>query len=210
MLVDAGRLEALFKKVQQVQEEVKSYCLGGDAPAISVDDLQYAVESMYGLKVSLKLVDVLSDYVDSFVLRYRDNTATIVMRKGMTDYAMRFAAVKELSHLVLDEHEDWSPDPVQTITGLLDMRIKETLTRGRHIPANDVLVCEHIAELAAAEFLYPVMFRNGDRQKIVDGHLNETSLSQLREIHPRVIGIALDEEMEVSLAPFRPEPEHSS
>jgi Zn-dependent peptidase ImmA (M78 family) len=158
VLVEDLRLEALFKKIKQIREEVKAYALGGDDPCVSIDNLHKMVEQMYGLKITLKEVPVSGNHVTSMVRRYSDNTAEIVLRSPQSEAERRFAVAKELLHLALDEPEDWSSQAAVTLDGLIELRRLELNGVSDHTPS-PIVICEHLAEIAAIEMLYPYEVR---------------------------------------------------
>jgi hypothetical protein len=87
-----------------------------------------------------------------------------LLRKDQVEDMMRFASVKELCQVALDEPEDWSPAGTETLEAYgyevaLDMAggngEKRKLAE-RHIQS------ERLAEIAATELMYPFEFRAQD------------------------------------------------
>ncbi|MFT8483753.1 MAG: ImmA/IrrE family metallo-endopeptidase [Gluconobacter cerinus] len=181
MHIDDVYLDALFQKVFQVQEEMKSYCLAGDSPVASIDDLTYAISQMYQRPINRSEVRGRKfEHVDSFLLRWKDR-CDIIVNRNLLEPEFRFACAKELCHILLDEEEDWSPDGVTTISTLLRDHELEVFTDGDHAPTKR-LVWEHLALFAAAEFLYPNYQLEQDRKGLISGVLSIEEIAKTRDL----------------------------
>lgn len=160
------KLEATFRKVKEIQEFVRTYCLAPQGIKVSVEDIQWAIEQKYGLKITKELIDFPGNYIRGMLERYQDGSAHVFIREKQDEdpkangYWHRFIAVKEMAHLAIDEKEDWSTDGAET----LDELIKEhEIDRGS--PPRDGIQSEVLAEIAAIELLYPMEFRQADIEK---------------------------------------------
>lgn len=157
------KLESAFRKVRDIQEFVRSYVIAPDKIPVSVEDIQWAIEQKYGLKITKELVDFTAVHIRGMIERYESGSANVFIRLNqdfdadVNRYWHRFIAVKEMAHLAIDEREDWNPDGCETIEEL----IKDHGFDGMR-PAADEIQSEVLAELVAIELLYPMEFRQGD------------------------------------------------
>jgi Zn-dependent peptidase ImmA (M78 family) len=147
---------------------------------------------MYNLNIEKHEVSSRAVYLKSMVLRYSDGRALILVRLNLPDAEKRFCVVKELCNLFLDEKEDWSTNAYQTIDGLIRIFGLTTEQSRSHVPENDVLVCEQLAELAAAELLYPFQYRHNDMADLEAGLTTVAKLALSYDVPVRVIRLALN------------------
>jgi Zn-dependent peptidase ImmA (M78 family) len=160
MKVNSDKLTDVFRKVKNLQEHMHKWCIAPAEPPIRIEDVQWAVQDMYGLKISKFEVSFPADFVRGVLERRGEKEARIYIRAGQEEEWRRFVTVKELSHLLIDEREDWSPEGANIISGLL-----EEHSAARKGEAKDVTAAirsEALAELAAIEILYPFIFRQQD------------------------------------------------
>ena len=162
----SSKIEGTFAKVRDLQEFIQQYVLAANKLPVSVEDIQWAIESKYGLKIEKRLVDFSAKHIRGMMERYADNTAKVYVRKHQdadTDqniFWQRFISVKEMVHLAIDEPEDFSPRGTDTIEELIRDHSFEAMK-----PAKDEIQSEVLAELAAFELLYPMEFRSDDSSK---------------------------------------------
>ncbi|MFW7267556.1 hypothetical protein ACMAUO_06240 [Gluconacetobacter sp. Hr-1-5] len=201
MYIKDSALEDLFRKVRQTQEEIRSYCLGGDKPVASVDDLLFSVKNMYGIDVILYLVPHETIHLDSFLLRYKDR-CEILISDSLAESERRFASVKEISHIIIDQSEDWSTDVLNTIDTLLRDSELEISTDGEHTPEHS-LVGEHISVVAASEFLYPDFFVDADKKLIETNSTTVAAISVQRKIPVRCVKLLHNESNYTMFKQFR-------
>ena len=181
MRIDDGHLDTLFRKVFQVQEEVRLYCLGGDSHTVSIDDLTSAITRMYDCPITRSEIRGLPvRHVDSFLLRYEKH-CEIIVNRSLPDADFRFACTKELSHILLDEREDWSTDGVRTIETLVQDNELEIFLDGKHEP-DAGMVWEHLALFAAAEFLYPRFQLRKDHEDLIKGTISIEDIAKKRRL----------------------------
>jgi hypothetical protein len=89
---------------------------------------------------------------------------------------MRFASIKELCHVVIDEKDDWSPFGASTISTLLS---DFYMTKGLMAAVSR---SEILAEIAAIELAYPHEYRIRDRQAYLDGTLTSGKIADFHKI----------------------------
>ncbi|GGZ23238.1 hypothetical protein [Asticcacaulis endophyticus] len=186
--VYSEKLEYAFRKVRDIQEFVRTYVISPDKIPVSIEDVQWAVEQKYGLKIRKELVDFEAQHIRGMMERYEDGTANVFVReyqdanKDINLYWHRFITLKEIVHLGIDEKEDWNPDGCFT----LDELIKENGYSGINKVMSETQ-SEHLAEIAAIELLYPFEFRASD---IASGK-SVMQLSHEYQVPPYVIARAL-------------------
>lgn len=191
MIVPQARLISLFKKVEQLREEARAYTLAGDRSVLGVEDIQALVERMYNVRISKKEVVSTSVFLHSMVLRYGDGSAQILARANLPDPAKRFGVTKELCHLMLDEPEDWSVRGADTIDSLIRVFSLDVSQNGDHEPDDQIIVCEALAELAAAELLYPFSAREADLAALENRTISYAKLAIEWKLPQRIIELAL-------------------
>ncbi len=169
MLLDPAKAEAVFRKVKHVREEYRVYTHAPNLNVLSIEDLFKIVERMYGGKIERFGVPFSASYTRGMLLRY-EGRSIIYVRHQLDDDWKRFTAVKETSHIILDEKEDWSTDGVQTIAELQN----DLSLNGNGQFAKRTTQSEIFAELAAMELMYPHECRKSD---LGNGELNLTKIA---------------------------------
>ena len=171
MQLDFDKAVSVFRKIRQIREEIKSYSLAQGRHVVPEQEYLRVISQMYKISIKSKEVPFEGTFLRGMVLRYPDR-ALILVKKNMEKDWQRFTVIKEVSHLVIDELEDWSTDAVSTIRNLLmEYRIHQDRV------AKSVVQSEVFAELAAIELLYPYEDRIGDRDKINSGELTSAQIS---------------------------------
>jgi hypothetical protein len=168
MLLDPEKLTAVLNKVRVIREHMaQGHCQPG--PVLSVMDLHWAVSDAYELKIDMVEVSFDGTHFRGKVERYTNDTARILIRAQQSPAFMRFVAVKELCHLMNDEHDDWSSLGVETISGLMrDWAVCAAGGGGVPDPGNP-LQSESLAEIGAIELMYPFEYREADLKKLQAG-----------------------------------------
>ncbi|RUT34525.1 hypothetical protein EMQ25_00750 [Arsenicitalea aurantiaca] len=157
------KFEGTFEKVRVLQEHVRRYSLAPDQVPVSIEDLQWAIEDVYRMKISKVLVDFDAEHIRGMMERYSDGRANVYVRSNQDAdpqqnlYWRRFISVKEMIHIAIDEKDDFSPQGSETIEELIRNHTLEALK-----PAKSEIQSEALAELAAFELLYPMEFRARD------------------------------------------------
>jgi hypothetical protein len=165
MQLDSQRANVVFRKVLQVREHLKAYCLGHDRPDLSVEDLHRTIESMYDIKIEKYQVPFEGKFLSGLTERINGG-AKIYIKKNSEDDSKRFAAIKELCHVLIDEKEDWSSDGVRTISTLLVEYVVNDNDTSTAFSQSEVF-----AEIAALEVSYPYADRVKDRELVAAGTL---------------------------------------
>jgi len=177
MLVPVEKIESVFRKVRQVQDDKHLYCIAGERLPVSVEDITSVVSSLYGVEIEKEEVWFEGEHVRGLYERYANNRVRILVRADQPDFWKRFTTVKELAHVIIDEPEDWTTDGRNTIESM----IREQSVPDQKVPDAHV-VSENLAVLAAMELLIPHPLRRGDGQLIVDNKQTLVSLSIAYEV----------------------------
>ena len=174
MLVDDKHLEVAFRKAAQVRDEIRTYQLGGERFPTSVDDLFEIVGRMYECEITRRLVPFPSQHLRAFVIRYANGSAEVCVKKEQTPEDRRFSAVKELSHIILDEKEDFQPDGVSTINAYIEEEQVDFIED--QTPPERYIQNELIAFFLALEVLFPREMQEAAYEQLQGGHMDEHKL----------------------------------
>ena len=168
MLLDPEKLTAVLNKVRVIREHMaQGHCEPG--VVLSVMDLHWAVGDAYNLEIEMLEVSFDGTNFRGKVERYEGNRARILVRAQQPPTFMRFVAVKELTHLMNDEEDDWSSLGVETISSLMkEWELCAEGGEGVEDPANP-LQSEALAEIGAIELMYPFEYREDDVKKLQEG-----------------------------------------
>ena len=160
MLVDHEKLVSAFRKAQQINEAYKTYILDSSRLPISVDDLVSIVSDIYGIKINMKLVDFQSSHLRGMIEKIGTESVNIYIKKEQAAETIRFVTVKELSHSIIDEAEDWNPDGCGTIDGFIEAE-QFTVKNGDDTPPlpPGYIQGEAIASAIAMEIMFPYDLR---------------------------------------------------
>jgi Zn-dependent peptidase ImmA (M78 family) len=186
------RFVLMLKKIQQVRNHYKQYILGGDGVPISLKDLMWVIGDMYDIKVSIYEVDYVGEFTRGLIERYADR-ARILIRAGIHERLRKFVVAKELSHIIIDEREDWSPLGSETIRKAMIERA--SLTELHRLSPSTM--SETYAHAAAIELLYPLEYREDDAVKLQNGELTLQELADHYQIPPFLIEHALGPSLKI-------------
>lgn len=188
MHIDDAKTTMTLKKVAVLREQLGKMCLGKQSLELSVMDLHYVVEQVYGLKIEMREVSFQAVYLSGKVERYADNRARVLVRANLVDTVKRLVAVKELCHLVLDEQDDWSTDgPAMLEAIIADSQASLPAKHGFLTPIES----EALALFAAGELMYPAEFRDADAAKLAAGTTTVSAIALQHEVPPFVVEQAL-------------------
>lgn len=187
LLVQNQKLVSVYRKVGQVLEVRDQYCRSKHNRA-SVEDLQYAVETIYNIKIEKLEVRFEGRFLRGLCERYADGRARILVNANQDNASLRFTTVKEMSHIIIDEPEDWSANGEATISHLLEL---QRLTGVHTGPAE--LNSEKLAEIAAIELMMPYDLRKGDVDLIAKGEQTIASLGLHYDVPDHIVEYALSD-----------------
>lgn len=185
MIVDLDLATRAFKKVKHIREHYRAVVLKGDANVISVEDLQWVIGDMYDLQIEKKTVPFVGEFIRGMVERWQGRLLIFVRAEQPPEW-IRFTAVKEMCHGVIDEKEDWSPVGTETLGDVLN----ENLSANAEMAARTVQ-SELFAELAAVELLYPFDCRVADREKLEMGTTTIIKIATYHKVPAAIVQRAL-------------------
>jgi hypothetical protein len=175
MTPPSEKAQIAFRKIRQVKDEIKSYCLGGDRPDVSIADLTHVVKQMYNVEITLERVAFEGSFLSGLIERDAFGNARIFIKESDL-YEMRFASIKEICHVIIDENDDWSSFGASTISTLLS---DFYMTKGFMAAVSQ---SEILAEIAAIELAYPHEDRIRDRQAYLYGTLTSGTIADFHKI----------------------------
>lgn len=190
MLVETNKLVSAFKKVQQLHEHMKLYCLGGGKIPVCHKEVHWAIIDSYDHPIEVRRAGAGGAHVRALVLRAKKGAKRphiiLVSTKQAEDW-LRFAQVKELSHILVDEAEDWSMD----VPGTVSLYIYESGISASKI-APPVVQSEEIAMCVAMEILYPFDDRVHDAAELAAGKTSMAKLALHYDLPEAIVGRALN------------------
>ena len=185
MPIHPAKLASVGRSIARLRDALKQYCLAPDKLPVSLEDLSYAVEQLYELKVRTQKVDVNTRYIRGAVEFYPDRIE-IYLLSNLDNAAARFVFAKELGQLILKDAENVTDDPVALIDGL----IQDQRLRGAAQARADVL-SEQIAYIVAIELLFPFELRTHVRKRIEDGESTLADEATRLDIPEYVVELAI-------------------
>lgn len=158
-----------------------------DSPDVSVENIHAIISLMSGVTIEKYLINAPSEYHRAYVERYDGGRLAKIFVIGGQDHKwQRFAAVKELCHVLIDKQSDFQPDPCVTIEKLKD---GTRLMDDESAPEAD---SERLAEIIAVELIYPLEFRRKDQRAHAQGTSLE-ELADLRQVPTKYISLGIEE-----------------
>jgi len=167
MIVDLDYAVKVFKKIRNFRQHHKDYWLNGEQIPLMWDRVAAVAKDMYEFEIKVFEVSASVTGILGTLLRYdgtKEKPHIILVRAGLSEEHKNFAITKELSHLIIDEREDWSPDGPSVIKGMHTHFLLEK-SDGVAIRATKTTASEAFAEFVATQLLYPYHIQKGDIQK---------------------------------------------
>lgn len=136
-------------------------------PVREVEQLKRACQVHLKANLSLETLEVAippkGPALKAFVVRLDDNTYDIRIAPGLDPAQKRFVIAKELFHIVLDKPEYRS---IELIPHISEMTKEIPFNAG---PKSPSVICEHLAEIGAMEYLLPYARRVGEAAAVQGG-----------------------------------------
>lgn len=192
MIITLAKFQTLIKKVQEIKEDQKLYCLDPNRIPVSLDDIVYVVKEKYEVSISVSYVDFEGEYLRGMLER-SDKHVDIYIRESQIESWQRFIIVKEIGHIVIDEPEDWAIDPVNTIDGVLLHSVLGSSKDDEENNAPPEVQSERLATVAAAELLFPYELRAAARTQLQNGEISMRRLALDFEIPDSVVSWILSD-----------------
>jgi Zn-dependent peptidase ImmA (M78 family) len=186
--VTTAKCENVFRKVRNILDVRKQYCIE-NGNLTSVDDLLYVVEQAYGIKITRLDVAFDGKFLRGVCERYGDGNARILVRADQSEAEKRYVAVKELSHVIIDEKEDWSPQGESTISQYVMTEQMSGL-----VLASAEINSEALAQAAAIELLMPFDIRKDDARLVSEKKQTFSSLGLIYGLPPHIVAYAISED----------------
>jgi Zn-dependent peptidase ImmA (M78 family) len=174
-----------FSKAKAVNHYYWVHTDGDDAAnrSVSIENIAKIIGLMTQIEISRKEVDIESEFHRAFVERTDSGKkANIYVVASEPSFWRRFATVKELCHLLIDEDEDFQPDPQVTLRHMKD---GSSLFDENSTPEND---SENLAEIIAMELVYPLEHRREDRNLMASG-TSLVEIAKSRDVPRRYVSL---------------------
>ena len=182
-----------LRAVKDIHEQLREISLQGDNPKVSIDDMKFVIEEMYGVEIEIH--NIVFDFysVLSAMYRYGDNKIKIYIPPWQDERMQRFGAANEFAHIIMDEEGHRSADGAELIETLTTERVSLEGEAPRDMgPAE---ISEILAPIIATELLYPFQQRLQDFEHLKDGEKTEKELAEYYDLPEFVIDDALRQEM---------------
>ena len=161
MKLDGKLFLPLFQEVRKVQETLKTYCLPGDSIPLPQDNLQYAIEQTYGVKIEVVTVPLGFSLLRGLFEKYPQKSK-IYIDSELNSTWTRYVFAKEACHHLLDGEEFHTEDPTAVIEEIV---LDESGINGADDPGLDVQ-SEILTKFAAIELLFPLEFRDSCKAEV--------------------------------------------
>lgn len=131
---------------------------------VSVENTEKAIENLSGVTIKKEKIEFDGKIIRSKIERKANGDANIFLRSNQSEPWLRYASIKEYSHILLDKEEDYEPDPTVTLEELFQKS-------GKFIDPDDSPAkrSEQFAEVLALELIYPFEWRETDRRLLDEG-----------------------------------------
>lgn len=178
------KLEVVFECARKINNAL--WMSGIDSQYVRIDQLRAHIAETYGVEIDLEVVDVENDHVLGFIERYEGGRrARVYLVKNMGPRQKRLVATKELCHIAIDSEEDFSTDAMDTLERMV------TFGLDQDAPENAAVRSEVLAELVAWELLYPHENRRADKDGVLRGDIQLSTLAQRYQIPEHAIEMIL-------------------
>jgi Zn-dependent peptidase ImmA (M78 family) len=186
MQVSLDALPVVFVEAKKVKEALDQYCLAPDKVPVSVDDILFAINELYGVSVTVKLVPLATSHVRGNIEIY-EGLAVIHLNSALNLQTSRYVVVKEACHVMLMNAENCTEDP----TSIIEFFVQEGLATNGNLPA-DVL-SEELTKFGAVELLFPHTLRQAAKERLASGADTLFTLSEWLAIPDHLVEYALSD-----------------
>lgn len=176
---------------------MRAMLIAADQIPVSVENLLWTVSDYYNIPIEIIELPEIPEIktARSLLARLEDPPrAAILLVPDNLDHE-RFAAIKELSHIIIDEREDWSTDVPQTINDILHHVEFSIAVNSEGADECDAprasLQSEALATLVCIELLYPFELRIQDAEDLRDGKASISSLAEYYRLPQAIVERAL-------------------
>jgi len=194
MKITRDKIKNAVNCAQQVLKQPEVYARDEGKLAISVDAVTDYISEHCSVNIEIREVVFDAVHLKGRKETYNDGRVIIEIRSNLSDFWKRFAALKELMHILVDKDEDDLTPYGDVILEklVLEGHIGILSGNGDEAPAQSELV----AEIAAIEVIYPVDRRHADRNALAseDSEITMSQLGLRYEAPGPIVSTALNEE----------------
>jgi len=190
MIVNRDKVHRVFRLVAELEQTMVDYCKDGRQLPVPWQNVVDAVEQTSQVKIKVIRVDVLAEGTNGTIRRYSDNSAEIIVQRGMSEDLDNFTIVKEGTHPLIDQPEDMSPDGVDTLRKLV-----KSSWFGNGDGKDDmdpVLQSEHLATIAAAAIVVPRRLRSDYKTALQMATTTIGKIAIELNVPVHIVSLALD------------------
>ena len=186
MKLDGNLFPPLFREVRRVQETMWQYCIAGDSIPVQRDNLQFAIEQMYGVVIEPRFVPLGSRLLRGLIEIYPDKS--IIYIDGELNSAWRhYVFAKEACHHLLDGENYYTLEPIKVIEAIV---VEENEIDGEPSSSLDVQA-EMLTKFAAIELLFPLEFRIECQADVKNGDRSTYEIAESFDIPEHLVQYAL-------------------
>lgn len=160
-------LQYCMGKTAELMRQYLMRYVDNDGPVRPVELLRRACQVHLGASFSMETLEVAippkGPALKAFVVRVGENVFDIRVAPGLDPAQKRFVLCKELFHIVIDKPEYRSTDLLPHIG---EMTKDIPFHAG---PKNPAVICEHLAEIGAMEYLLPFAVRAREAAAVQNG-----------------------------------------
>lgn len=187
MQLNGNHFPSLFKSVRDVREALDAYCLAPGKLPVSKDDLKYAVEQVYGVKIRIFIAPLRSHMlrgkIDMFL-----GESKIYLDARLNSKDTRYVLAKELCHHLVCDPEYRTADP----TAIIEFIVQDGVNSHREDAPHDVAT-EDLTKIAALELLFPRELRVAAKARLAQGDETVFALSEWLDIPEHMVELALSD-----------------
>jgi hypothetical protein len=198
MRITIDSLHVVFVEVMKVKETVDQYCLAPDKVPVSLDDILYAINELYRVKVTPKLVPLTSTRLRGNIEIY-ENIAVVHINSHLNWADTRYVLVKEACHVMLMNADNCTGDP----TAIIEFFVQDGLMASNGgEPPLDVL-SEELTKFGAVELLFPPSLRAGAKARLAAGEETLFTLAEWLRIPEYLVEFTLSDRYMAMCAKLR-------
>jgi Zn-dependent peptidase ImmA (M78 family) len=192
MYVDPHKALTVFQLVAELEVQMAVYCRDAKQIPVPWQNVVDTVEQMTKVRITVIRVDVPAEGTNGSIRRYSDNTADIIVQRGMSEDLDNFTIIKEATHPLIDAPGDMSPDGVATLKELVKSSWYGN-GDGKH-DLHPILQSEHLATIAAAAIVVPRSRRLNYKQEMAEKKTTLGKIAIELNVPEHIVSLALDDE----------------
>jgi hypothetical protein len=186
MKLNTALFPPLFGEVKKVQDTLVSYCIAGDTIPLPNDNLQYAIEQTYDVRISPCIAPLGSSLLRGLFEKYHHGS-TIYIDGDLNSAWSRYVFAKEACHHLLSGDEFLTLDLTKVIKTIV---LDDPEFNGSTTADSDVQ-SELLTKFSAIELLFPLQFRDQCKVEVDNGVKSSYEISVYFDIPEHLIQGAL-------------------